>query len=101
MITFGHLVNELLKMGYDINDQFKVPDDVPLISIGHKVEYLTKNKEIPIIFCKIGYHDRSIMALVGDVGHKYIPIDSFTVIEKIDKNIIQETMSKCGITVKK
>lgn len=101
MITFDHLVNELLKMGYTINEKFTIPDDIPLISIGHKVEYITENKEIPIIFCKIGYHDRNIMALVGDVGHKFIPIDSFTMIEKINKSIIKETMIKCGITVKK
>lgn len=99
MITFDRLVNELIKNGYDIDEHFKVPDNIPLITEGNKVVYLTKGKEIPIIFCKTGFPDRCVIALVGDINHIIVPLDSFTIIEKINNEIVHKTLRNNGVTI--
>lgn len=98
MIDFDHLVHESILFGYEINEQFQIPKNIPILTNGYKVEYLTKGKEIPIIFCKTGFPERCMIALVGDVKHNIIPIDSFTIIEKLNKNIIEETLNNYGVT---
>lgn len=97
MITFDDLVSTLISYGVEINNQFKIPDNIPFISNGNTIEYLDKNQKVQIIFCKVGFADRCIMATIGNIDNLKIPVKSFTMIDRINTKIIQETLTKYGV----
>lgn len=97
MLTFDNLVKEILDKGYHINKNFKIPDDIPYLKNGFKEINLVIEKEISIIFYRVGFNESFIMAtvIVSDDEFSFAP---YSLVENINERIIKETFNKYGVT---
>lgn len=88
VIKFEQLINTLIGLHYNINPNFKIPDNMSFEDKNNITEVpLTLDKKINIFFCKYGYRRDSIVSILGfdDYLKKYIIIEDLSSNEDITK----------------